>query len=270
MTATILEFRPRSTTPAPASTAAAMLAALPPDLAARYVVDGECLRWTGPTNGRQGYGLVIARTTTDDGRRVQAARMAHRVAYEAVHGPIPAGLVLDHFRVGTSARCIGNSCGVHVTPTTVRLNSLRPGSASPTRGQRREDRVRARRPPLRRCQHLPATGRLPRMPHLPRGTQAGRFTRRAEGSCVTRRDRTGEPLDEDAAQPVEQSGDRPRTLSAPRQQRPGRPSSGGEPCGDPSCGACRARALAMAFNRLTYGADDYPGQRAAAHRRAAA
>jgi hypothetical protein len=118
-------------------TAAAMLAALPDNLARRYVVDGECLRWTGATNGK-GYGLVTARVVALDGSRVQASRGSHRVAWETVNGPIPRGHVLDHYRVGTDAPCIGTMCSFHVEPVTVRENTLRDGSASLTAANARK------------------------------------------------------------------------------------------------------------------------------------
>lgn len=44
---------------------------------------GECIHWTGWID-RDGYG------------RVRGRRLAHRVAYEAAHGPIPPGLEIDH------------------------------------------------------------------------------------------------------------------------------------------------------------------------------
>lgn len=45
-----------------------------------------CVVWVGSTNSR-GYGLVSV------GGRIE---LAHRVAYEAAHGPIPVGAVIDH------------------------------------------------------------------------------------------------------------------------------------------------------------------------------
>ena len=47
---------------------------------------GECLEWTGGGVGN-GYGLI-----TVGGRQV----LAHRYAWEAAHGPIPAGMFVDH------------------------------------------------------------------------------------------------------------------------------------------------------------------------------
>jgi hypothetical protein len=52
----------------------------------------ECWLWQGAVGGRGGYGMVkVGRV---DGRQVTT--MPHRVMYEAVFGPIPAGLELDH------------------------------------------------------------------------------------------------------------------------------------------------------------------------------
>lgn len=53
--------------------------ALPPANAPEM---GECLLWTASTRGA-GYGQF-------------ARRAAHIVAWEHVHGPVPAGLVVDH------------------------------------------------------------------------------------------------------------------------------------------------------------------------------
>ncbi len=47
---------------------------------------GDCWEWTG-AKGRTGYGLVWSE------RRV---RGAHRVVYEALVGPIPDGMQIDH------------------------------------------------------------------------------------------------------------------------------------------------------------------------------
>lgn len=43
---------------------------------------GSCWPWKGSFNS-YGYGRY-------------GSRMAHRIVYEQTHGPIPAGLVLDH------------------------------------------------------------------------------------------------------------------------------------------------------------------------------
>lgn len=52
---------------------------------------GECLLWTGRTDGR-GYGAITIHDAR--GRR---SRLVHRVAYEAFVGPIPDGHDLDHW-----------------------------------------------------------------------------------------------------------------------------------------------------------------------------
>jgi hypothetical protein len=71
---------------------------------------GPCLLWTGATTP-DGYGRIWA-----DGR----ARRVHRVAWEAEHGPIPAGLDLDH-RCGVRACCNPD----HTEPVDHRTNILR-------------------------------------------------------------------------------------------------------------------------------------------------
>lgn len=52
-----------------------------------YERESPCLEWRGCTNA-YGYGVV----RNHEGKVLQV----HRVAYEAVKGPIPDGLVLDH------------------------------------------------------------------------------------------------------------------------------------------------------------------------------
>lgn len=47
-----------------------------------------CHLWNGPVS-RKGYGVT---NSDDNATTVQV----HRVTYEAAHGPIPAGLVIDH------------------------------------------------------------------------------------------------------------------------------------------------------------------------------
>lgn len=68
--------------------------------AANVKPDGECLVWTA---GKiDGYGYIER-----DGVKV----MAHRVAFEGSHGPIPSGVQVDH-------RCRNHSC---VRPEHLRL-----------------------------------------------------------------------------------------------------------------------------------------------------
>ena len=74
-------------------------------------VEGDCWLWIGSRNA-DGYGQV-----SWGGR----SRLAHRVAFEAFLGPVPVGLVLDHF-VCSNPPCCRPS---HMHPTTIRGNVLR-------------------------------------------------------------------------------------------------------------------------------------------------
>lgn len=88
------------------------LDALPPHVAKRVTVDEDgCWRWTGETT-TDGYGRLYA----GDGPRP----MAHRFVYEALIGPIPSGLELDHL-------CRVRNCvnPLHLEPVTQRENTLR-------------------------------------------------------------------------------------------------------------------------------------------------
>jgi hypothetical protein len=58
---------------------------------------GDCWEWTA-SRMRSGYGRITV--TTDRGK---SQALAHRVAYELTHGPIPAGLVICH-------RCDNPAC----------------------------------------------------------------------------------------------------------------------------------------------------------------
>ena len=58
---------------------------LPAAFATR-TVESTCLVWIGATNSK-GYGMLVV-----DGSPV----LAHRLAYEDAHGPIPDGMVIDH------------------------------------------------------------------------------------------------------------------------------------------------------------------------------
>lgn len=82
-----------------------------PDLFWAKVVDnGDCWLWTGGT-GRAGYGVY-----KHDGWK----QPAHRLAYEDLRAPIPAGLVLDHL-------CKVPACvnPWHLEPVTQRVNVQR-------------------------------------------------------------------------------------------------------------------------------------------------
>lgn len=72
--------------------------------------DTGCWLWRGEIN-RNGYGRVWM-----NGKRF----MAHRAVYEALHGPIADGMVLDHL-------CRNRACcnPDHLEPVTVRENTHR-------------------------------------------------------------------------------------------------------------------------------------------------
>src|ERR1035437_1194535 len=79
-----------------------------------------CWLWLGCQ--KRGYGVVWV----DGGRR---AGIAHRVAYELLVGPVPPGLVLDHYRLNEGPRqapcstlCVNPA---HVEPCTSIENVLR-------------------------------------------------------------------------------------------------------------------------------------------------
>lgn len=56
----------------------------------------KCKQWAGRINER-GYGTI-------------GPKLAHRVAWERVHGPIPAGLTLDHLCHDPNVCRLGNAC----------------------------------------------------------------------------------------------------------------------------------------------------------------
>ena len=70
----------------------------------------DCWIWQGELN-RNGYGTLRIK-----GRR----KMVHRIVYEALVGPIPPGLLLDH-------TCRRRSCcnPKHLEPVTPLVNTLR-------------------------------------------------------------------------------------------------------------------------------------------------
>jgi len=90
---------------------------------------GECLLYLGKTNGASGYGMTYGKL------------LAHRVAYEKWHGPIPPGYWVDHLCHNIAAaggECAGGGTCLHrlcVNPghlaaSTPRANTL----ASPLTG----------------------------------------------------------------------------------------------------------------------------------------
>lgn len=78
---------------------------------------GECWEWTGAING-SGYGNAWLHGKV---------RRAHRVVYEVLVGPIPAGLELDH--LCRNRKCVRPE---HLEPVSHKVNSLR--SSSPVAG----------------------------------------------------------------------------------------------------------------------------------------
>ena len=60
---------------------------------ATKAVESTCTVWVGATNNK-GYGMLQI-----DGR----LHLAHRVAYENAHGPIPDGVVIDHLEAVTQS-----------------------------------------------------------------------------------------------------------------------------------------------------------------------
>lgn len=77
-----------------------------------------CWIWTGPK--KRGYGLYTVRLVDEHGNRRTTSIRAHRGVYEALIGPIPAGLTLDHL-------CRNPSCvnPAHLEPVTQAANNRR-------------------------------------------------------------------------------------------------------------------------------------------------
>jgi hypothetical protein len=86
-----------------------------PDTFAAKTMTSTCVVWVGSTNSK-GYGLISI-----DGK----VQLAHRVAYEAANGPIPAGMVIDHL-------CRVRNCvkPEHLEVVTVAENNLRGRSSA--------------------------------------------------------------------------------------------------------------------------------------------
>lgn len=91
-------------------------------LARKINVTETCWLWTGALV--TGYGSL---------RRADGHHLAHRYVYEALVGPIPEGMDLDHLCHNADASCEGGwSCAhrrcvnpAHLEPTTHRQNILR-------------------------------------------------------------------------------------------------------------------------------------------------
>lgn len=93
---------------------------------ARVEKTDDCWNWTGAKNS-YGYGSIRESSCSD--RRVPA----HRVAYEQLVGPIPAGLTIDHL-------CRNRACvnPQHLEPATHRTNILRGVSFSAVNARKTE------------------------------------------------------------------------------------------------------------------------------------
>jgi hypothetical protein len=92
--------------------------AFPAKLRDRFkVAESGCWEWQGDRN-HAGYGKVVTVWKYKD--RKQKTKIAHRLVYEALVGPIPAGLVIDHLCRNT--RCVNPS---HLEPVTNKENILR-------------------------------------------------------------------------------------------------------------------------------------------------
>lgn len=99
-----------------------------------WIVDSGCWIWMGSL-GRDGYAIF------KDGPRTKHPRYANgqRAMYRAYRGPIPDGLILDHYRMnpgGRNAPCA--KCCVnpwHLEPVTLRENTLRGKSTGAIRAR---------------------------------------------------------------------------------------------------------------------------------------
>lgn len=92
-------------------------ASLPAYAADHITIRGDgCWIWTG-ARSNTGYGIAEQPCSCGEASK---PRPAHRVVYEALVGPIPDGLQLDHL-------CRTRACvnPVHLDPVTTRENTLR-------------------------------------------------------------------------------------------------------------------------------------------------
>lgn len=102
------------------------MSALPDRFWAKVDITDECWIWTSRIRGGYGRYRVTEREE----------RAAHRVAYEALVGPIPEGMTLDHLCHSSDPSCIGGDACPHrrcvnpdhLEPVTLRDNLLRSNS----------------------------------------------------------------------------------------------------------------------------------------------
>ncbi len=88
---------------------------------ARVDKSGDCWLWLGERTkpaDEDGYGRI---------RAPQGRIVAHRFAYEEKHGPVPAGMVLDH--LCRTRLCVNPD---HLEPVTAYVNMMR-GAGFPAR-----------------------------------------------------------------------------------------------------------------------------------------
>lgn len=85
--------------------------------------DSDCWEWLGQLN-TNGYGVVyLSRIECNEPNR--RLKMAHRIAYEFMVGPIPHTLTIDHLCKNT--RCVNPR---HMEPVTRGENTLRGNTTS--------------------------------------------------------------------------------------------------------------------------------------------
>lgn len=80
-----------------------------------FIALDACWLWEGRLDGKREYGVFYFR---HEGTRNW--KVAHRVAYELLIGPIPEGLMLDH--LCRNGRCVNPD---HLEPVTCLINTQR-------------------------------------------------------------------------------------------------------------------------------------------------
>lgn len=89
----------------------------------------ECWLWTGSTFPN-GYGRIRI------GPEGAGRRVAHRVAYESVHGPVPDDLVIDHVRDrGCTSRLCCNPAHLEAVTNAENVRRGRTAEANRERGR---------------------------------------------------------------------------------------------------------------------------------------